>query len=230
MSTLSIAAQVYLGAKQSRQLRLERRRRRFPWVAQVAPVLLRNPPLEMLLPARGRILVVGCGGGHCVASLSGRGRRVVGFDVDRTMVRVAGELRRGVFSLARAEQMPFATASFDAILSDNVVEHVPLAALRAHFREARRVLRPGAPYVMATPHPLCPTAERPGHVTLLDHDGWAGLMEEAGFALVRTPWFCTLRLGALSHKRWIERCYRLLPFRTGYAKLGIKTVRLVAAA
>lgn len=235
MVSLSQAARSYLAAKRSREDRLARRHRRFPFLTGVAPIILRNPPLECLLPSRGRILVVGCGGGHCVLSLSTRERAAVGLDINHGSIGVAEELRRAVngrasFSVARAEKLPFAPGSFDAVLSDNVVEHITLHPLRAHFAEARRVLAPGGLYVMGTPHPLCPTAHRPGHPTLLAYRAWSRMLVEAGFAQVRTPLLSTLRLGTISHKVWLERLYDRIPWRWGYAKLGLKTVKLVARA
>ena len=42
--------------------------------------------------------------------------------------------------------------SYDAVISNQVIEHLHRDDLAIHFRAAWRVLRPGGRYVFATPH------------------------------------------------------------------------------
>lgn len=51
-----------------------------------------------------------------------------------------------------AEGLPFATDSVDAILLDNVLEHVPRTALIPFLEEAHRVCRSGAIIEIFVPH------------------------------------------------------------------------------
>jgi SAM-dependent methyltransferase len=53
-------------------------------------------------------------------------------------------------TVLESERYPFPDASFDAAVSDYVVEHV--ANPRAHLAEVRRVLRPGGAYIFRTPN------------------------------------------------------------------------------
>jgi SAM-dependent methyltransferase len=57
--------------------------------------------------------------------------------------------------VADAESLPFADASFDLLLSGDVVEHLP--ELDRHLADAARLLRAGGVYLIKTPNRL--TAE-----------------------------------------------------------------------
>ena len=80
--------------------------------------------------ARGRVLDVGCGGGEIT-------RRLGGFGVDASFAQA--QRARGV--CATADRLPFADASFDAVVSSCSIKHWPDMA--AGIAECRRVLRPG---------------------------------------------------------------------------------------
>jgi ubiquinone/menaquinone biosynthesis C-methylase UbiE len=102
----------------------------------------------------GRVLDAGCGGGGMPLSLAEEADRVIGIDlVDRFRdagTRLAAE--RGIRNLSFAQAdglaLPFATASFDAVLSHAVIEHVPDAT--RYLRECARVLRPGGWLYLST--------------------------------------------------------------------------------
>jgi SAM-dependent methyltransferase len=107
------------------------------------------------LPGR-RVLDAGCGAGHYVASLLERGADARGVEIDtaklakvRTPAGVRGRLVQGDL-----ERAPFASASFDLVLLNEVLEHVPDDA--AALREAFRLLRPGGALVLFAPNRLFP--------------------------------------------------------------------------
>lgn len=102
---------------------------------------------EIARTARGRLLDWGCGFGHMSYLLRGRGFDVTGLtapdgnnlsDSWNLLIREQG-LR--VVVAEDEVRLPFADASFDAVLSCGVLEHVPDEAGSA--REIARVLRPG---------------------------------------------------------------------------------------
>lgn len=88
---------------------------------------------------RGRVLDLGCGGGWRLYKRVGP---VVGVDVSRGSLAVAGTLYDAVVQ-ARLEALPFAPASFDFVVSSDVLGHVEPAEKDAVLAEIRRVLRPG---------------------------------------------------------------------------------------
>ncbi len=96
------------------------------------------------------VLDLGSGSGtdvFCAATLVGPSGRVVGVDMTDEQLAKAARLRdRGGFSQvelveAHIEELPFEDASFDAVISNGVINLSPLKG--RVFAEAARVLRPG---------------------------------------------------------------------------------------
>src|SRR5205809_4052206 len=100
------------------------------------------------------VLDMGCGGGLATACLAQRGARVVGLDLAQTSLRVAHRHMRGcdapepVFLCGRAEDLPFADASFDVVWCTDVLEH--LAGLPAAIAQIARILKPGGLFLYDT--------------------------------------------------------------------------------
>src|SRR5262249_6476906 len=125
--------------------------------------------------------------------------------------------------------------SYDAVLSNQVLEHLHPDDVARHFASAATLLRPGGRYVLATPHPLSGPADLSA-VFGLDHpacfhlkeyyyDELVPVLRRAGFARIRAvystprpmkpylnvtiasgPYLCALRLA--------ERVLARLPLRT----------------
>ncbi len=102
----------------------------------------------------GRVLDAGCGGGGMPLSLAEHANEVVGIDpIDRfsqagsKLAREKG-LTRLHFLQADGMALPFASGSFDLVLSHAVIEHVADAPL--YLRECRRVLKPGGLMFLST--------------------------------------------------------------------------------
>jgi SAM-dependent methyltransferase len=101
------------------------------------------------------VLDYGCGSGYGCAHIAAGARRTVGVDVSRKAIEAArrdygGDAPRLEFMTIEAGQaLPFPAASFDTVLSFQVIEHVRDAD--RYLSEARRVLRPGGHLVLATP-------------------------------------------------------------------------------
>ena len=94
------------------------------------------------------VLDLGSGSGtdiFCSAVLVGETGRVVGVDMTDAQLAKAGRLREGFPQVelveSRIEALPFDDASFDAVISNGVIN---LSLLKGRvFAEAARVLRPG---------------------------------------------------------------------------------------
>jgi SAM-dependent methyltransferase len=102
----------------------------------------------------GRVLDAGCGGGGMPLSLAEEAEVVIGIDPAQRFgnagARIAREkgMRRLFFALADGMALPFASGTFDLVLSHAVIEHVADAQL--YLRECARVLRPGGRVYLST--------------------------------------------------------------------------------
>lgn len=100
--------------------------------------------------ASGRVLENGCGVGMYVEKLrQGAGGQVVGLEYDFPRARQARERNPAIVN-AVGEALPFPEATFDLILSHEVLEHVADDAQAV--REMVRTLRPGGRIVLFCPN------------------------------------------------------------------------------
>lgn len=108
------------------------------------------------LPADARVLELGCGPGDLWRENADRipdGWRVALSDLSPGMVRDARENLRAVphdfeFESFDVQGIPFADATFDAVVANHMLYHVP--DLDAACTEIRRVLKPGGRLYAAT--------------------------------------------------------------------------------
>ncbi|MBE3112266.1 MAG: class I SAM-dependent methyltransferase [Acidobacteria bacterium] len=100
-----------------------------------------------------RILDVGCGIGAYVRRLRELSPRVYGVDIDEQRIKRGSESLPNLM-LAVAERLPFRDDSFDAVLLNEVIEHV--GDDDAAVREACRVVRAGGNVVIFAPNRLYP--------------------------------------------------------------------------
>lgn len=126
-----------------------------PWLntAQPPPHVLGDWPTLVGPPPR-RVYEVGSGTGALARALADEGYSVVATDVtrERGAAREAdGRLQWSATDGVHLDR--FAEAGrFDAVISDQVVEHLHPDDLEAHLRGALELLRPGGAYVLRTPH------------------------------------------------------------------------------
>jgi len=95
--------------------------------------------LRQLRGAEGRVLDLGCGGGWRYLTRLGA---VVGLDLSHASLRHAGQ----VYPLAvqgAAARLPFPDASFDLVVSQDLLGHVPMRHKERLMSEMYRVLRVG---------------------------------------------------------------------------------------
>ncbi len=97
-------------------------------------------------------------------------------------------------------------ASFSAVISDQVVEHLHPSDMSLHLRSARRLLRPGGRIVFATPHLYTGPHDISGvfdrdvaegmHLREYTYRELTAMLREAGFTGVCTPLRLPTRLRA----------------------------------
>ena len=101
------------------------------------------------------VLDLGCGTGRHTAWLAEAGARVTAVDFSPGMLdearRKVPDARVRFLSHDLHDPLPWGDASFDAVVSGLVLEH--LRTLGGFFAEARRVLRPGGRAVVSAMHP-----------------------------------------------------------------------------
>ncbi len=123
------------------------------------------PLASELLSGAQLILDVGTGEGQIARLAASGGARCIG--VDPTHNQVTEAAARGgdvAYIRAGAEALPFADASFDAVVACLVFEHID--AMDTAVAEVARVLAPGGRFVLFLNHPLLQT---PGSGWIDDH-------------------------------------------------------------
>jgi SAM-dependent methyltransferase len=156
------------------------------------PDLLAELLRDRYLGARpaGRVLDFGCGRGDFLHAFSALGFEVAGVDVAERAAELAPGFEVHTIDGATSK-LPFADASFDAVFSKSVVEHMrqPIDLVR----EAHRVLRPGGLAIVMTPswehQAWGPFYIDHTHVTPFTAPSLADLLRLAGFDDVRSEHF-----------------------------------------
>jgi ubiquinone/menaquinone biosynthesis C-methylase UbiE len=151
-----------------------------------------------------RMLDVGTGPGEAAGRAVERGADATGVDVAAAMIEIASRQHpRPTFVQASAAELPFADGSFEAVVGNNVIQHVGEPARAA--REMERVLVPGgrvalsswdaaerSPFfaavqgAVATAGVPTPTEapEGPSFFQFTEDTAFRALLEDAGFEAV----------------------------------------------
>lgn len=98
-------------------------------------------------PPGSRVLDAGCGEGQPAEALAALGCQVTAVDIEPHSADWARRGSQGIaFVQAKAEQLPFADSSFDAVWVKDAFHHMENP--RQAMAELQRVARPGAPVVV----------------------------------------------------------------------------------
>jgi SAM-dependent methyltransferase len=196
--------------------------------------------MDRLLPQRGTVLDIGCGGGAFLSLCQTDGWKALGIEPSRDAAALAR--RRGIE--VQGQTWPVAAladASVDAVTFINVLDHLPdpFEALR----EAARVLKPeGLLYIRVPNAPLHAWLKRVlaplgmEHVAVLHLYGFgrrtfSALLPRLGFAPIR---ICTaspaqghayrkgsaIQVGAYRLLKFVDRVFYLVSALLGLHRLG----------
>jgi ubiquinone/menaquinone biosynthesis C-methylase UbiE len=153
---------------------------------------------------KGTVLDVACGPGILSAAMAKSAREVVAFDLTPQMLKKAAQrcseagLANVTFREGNAAELPFADATFDAVVTRLSVHHFDQP--KRVMSEISRVLRPGGRFVIADviSSEVADEAELqnaieilrdPSHVRMLPASELTSLVAEAGFAIEsQTAW------------------------------------------
>ena len=171
--------------------------------------------LEWLAAQPGeRILDLGCGDGQLTQKLAAAGAIVSGVDASPEMIEAA-RVRGIAADVAKAEALPYAGASFDAVFSNAALHWVQ--DQDAMMREVHRVLRPGGRFVAEMGGHGNIAAIRIALTAVLLHHGFGD--REEGVNYYPTPEGYSKRLSA--HGFAVERI-ELIPRPTPLGEGGME--------
>jgi SAM-dependent methyltransferase len=161
--------------------------------------------LDQNLAPNAIILDVGCGTGAVLTELKSRGT-AVGIDLSHDALQFSAQ--RGLQNLVygNAEQLPFATATFDAVVSLDTIEHVPADNQAA--AEIFRALKPGGIFIMNVP--AFAWLWGPHDIALMHQRRYtqlqvANLLKSQGFIIHKLSYSVFFLFPAVIVRRLIER-------------------------
>ncbi len=146
-------------------------------------LLCRPTALQMLHPWRWRnILEVGCGTGYVARMLAERGANVFGIDQNSRMLNTAVEHERdnpfGIqYTQGSISAMPYADASFSAVMCIGVVMYNPRSVIQQFFGEAQRVLKPDGVLIVGMTDPYLYCKDSPARC---EKDNWIQFQPRGG--------------------------------------------------
>lgn len=145
------AAPVLPSARERRRVYEDEYPARFaPECAPAERLALFGTVLADLGAPRGRLLDVGCGGGHLVAAAAARGWRASGADLSHPACAVARKASGAPVVQAESDALPFRDDAIDALTLVNVLDHA--ADPGGVLAEARRVLGPDGTLAIRVPN------------------------------------------------------------------------------
>lgn len=184
------------------------------------------------------ILELGCGIGDLTWALVDCAERIVGVDVSPQALEIAMQ-RASLWRLTKeqtakvefrpmsAVQLDFPDRDFDWALSTSMIEHLHPEDLLVHFREVRRVLRPGGKYLVWCPNGLGHHGDREHHFSMLSYAEWIEKMTEAGFHGFVSTLATGMPLVDARYKVFLENLLSTLRINFMWSHLGVRNVFLV---
>lgn len=153
----------------------------------------------------GNILDIGCGDGKHTFDLQKMlpDFSFSGADFSERAITYARMLAPQIpFYIQDGTKLQFQDASFDAIVSIEVIEHIPIPDVPLFLQEIIRLLKPGGVVVLTTPTPNRPVDEK--HYQHFDEILMRNYLTEAGFQVQEMQGF------GITLPAWLDNLYRYI--------------------
>lgn len=157
------------------------------------------------LVANKRVLEIGCGEGYGTRILANEAVEITAVDIDANAISHASFNHKHpncVFEVASALDLPYEKGSFDAVVSFEVLEHLPKDSHDRFLSEIQRVMAPGGFAVISTPD-HSRTKEwppNPYHVGELTAEEFASLLDR--YFLQVQPYFQEVNAASMIWKQF----------------------------
>ncbi len=182
-----------------------------------------------------QVLELGCGGGELLGHLERQVRLAVGVDLSPQGLRLARRAERVSALGARVEALPFRDGTFDAVVAQHLVEHLP-EPIEAML-EWSRVMRPGAVLALVTPNAAYPDPTLfydPTHQQLFTLERLRSTLEAGGFRVIHLstlfPYLGRSRAGRSASIRLAPLASRLPLLSRGGRSLVAAAVKVTSAS
>ncbi len=150
------------------------------------------------------ILDLGCGDGIFSEVLLGRGKNIVGIDIDGKALVQAG--RRRIYKRivkGDVHVLPFPDSSFNTVLANSCLEHI--SNLKIVLKEIHRVLKSGGSLILSAPSEKREKLFLAGkyengffrHLNCWSSKKWQKVLEETGFKKVAYEYKCSPKTALL---------------------------------
>lgn len=162
------------------------------------------------LPSGARLLDAGCGTGGLLARLSAMrpDLQLTGLEYDAEAASLASEKTPGLtVQVGSVNAMPYAPASFDAVVSADVLCHAGVDQAAA-LAELHRVLKPGGRLLLNLPAYQWMASAHDAHVHNVRRytaGGARALLRQAGFVAVRSGYWNSLLFPLMLLHRLLSR-------------------------
>lgn len=186
--------------------------------------LLKNKISELLPEVKKpQILDIGCGHGLLHSYISNETYTVTGVDVADEVLELARQSNPSVkYTSYDGMILPFASESFDVVITICVMHHVPPPQWNVFLREMRRVVKKGGIALVFEHNPYNPVtryvvANSPLDVgvTLISSSNLKILMQQAGFRTAKSDYMFFTPFSSPMF-RWLDKALRWLPFGAQY--------------
>lgn len=145
--------------------------------------------IDMLsrLPAKGRVLDLGCGPGNAAAAMAQQGFDVLAWDASSEMVALAEKhesfaVEQRLFS----DLTDLAPETFDGVWANFSLLHAPRAEMPMHLAAIAAAMKPGGVFLIALKEGSGTHRDKIGRLyTYFTEDELSGFVEAAGFSVAR---------------------------------------------